>query len=122
MDNYIRLIGALGLVLLLIAIFALLLKRFGPHAGLPVQRKGTRRLGVVEVMALDARRRLVLVRRDGVEHLLLLGLGDDRVVETGIIPPPVEPPPSTPPATGFKALLTRQGQARISDSSTDQPA
>lgn len=85
--NYLRLILALGLVLALIGLFALLLRRYGPAAGLAVRRKGDKRLGVVEVMALDARRRLVLVRRDGVEHLLLLGVGEDRVVETGIMPP-----------------------------------
>lgn len=95
--NYLRLILALGLVLALIGLFALLLRRYGPAAGLAVRRKGDKRLSVVEVMALDARRRLVLVRRDGVEHLLLLGVGEDRVVETGIVPP-----------GNFKAALDRQ--------------
>ncbi|MBJ7416952.1 MAG: flagellar biosynthetic protein FliO [Niveispirillum sp.] len=98
--NYLRLILALGAVLALIAVFAVLLRRYGPAAGLAVRRKGDKRLSVVEVMALDARRRLVLVRRDGVEHLLLLGIGEDRVVETGIIPP-----------GDFKAALDRQEQA-----------
>lgn len=109
-SNYLRLILALGLVLALIGVFALLLRRFGPNAGLPVKRKGERRLGLVEVLALDARRRLVLVRRDGVEHLLLLGMGDDVVVETGIIPPPAPAIPAASPPVGgrFKAMLQRQ--------------
>lgn len=100
-SNYLRLVLALALVLGLIGGFALLLRRFGPAAGLPMRRKGDRRLSIVEVLALDARRRLVLVKRDGVEHLLLLGQGDDQVVETGI----------TPPGAGmdeFKAVLNRQ--------------
>lgn len=41
-----------------------------------------RRLSVVEVLPVDDRRRLVLVRRDGAEHLLLVGgPGGDLVVE-----------------------------------------
>ena len=122
-ENYIRFVAALGLVLALIAIFGLLLRRYGPNAGLPMRRRGsTRRLGVVEVLPLDARRRLVLVKRDGVEHLLLLGMGEDRVVETGITPPDhaqeagtTSPPATSTPMLGFKALLARQ-------QGTDRPA
>lgn len=110
-DNYIRFVAALVFVLALIGLFGFLLRRFGPHAGLAVQRRGQqRRLGIVEVLALDARRRLVLVRRDGVEHLLLLGLGDDRVVEAGIVPPEA-PPATAAPTGGFKSLLKRQDGA-----------
>ncbi|MFY8094521.1 MAG: flagellar biosynthetic protein FliO [Niveispirillum sp.] len=98
--NYLRLILALGLVLALIGLFAMLLRRYGPAAGLAIRRKGDKRLGVVEVMPLDARRRLVLLRRDGVEHLLLLGIGEDLVIETGITPP-----------GDFKMALDRQEQA-----------
>jgi flagellar protein FliO/FliZ len=39
-----------------------------------------RRLGIAEVIALDARRRLVLVRCDGREVLLLTGGGQDAVL------------------------------------------
>ena len=49
-----------------------------PKAGEP------RRLSVVEARTLDARRQLVLIRRDGVEHLLLLSPNAETVVETGI--------------------------------------
>lgn len=48
---------------------------------------GRRRLKVVEFMPLDHRRRLVLVRRDDREHLLLLGPQGETVVETGIAAP-----------------------------------
>lgn len=46
------------------------------------------RLGVIEQAAVDARRRLVLIRRDGVEHLIMTGGPVDVVIETGIQPPP----------------------------------
>lgn len=111
-DSYIRFVAALVFVLALIGLFGFLLRRFGPNAGLPVQRRGTaRRLGVVEVLPLDARRRLVLVKRDGVEHLLLLGMAEDRVVETGIIPPATPETAAPAPAPSFLSLLKRgQGE------------
>lgn len=43
-----------------------------------------KRLAVVEVAPVDAKRRLVLVRRDDCEHLILLGAAQDVVVERGI--------------------------------------
>ncbi len=39
------------------------------------------RLAIVDAMTIDRRRRLVLVRRDNVEHLLLIGGPSDLVVE-----------------------------------------
>jgi hypothetical protein len=46
-----------------------------------------RRLDVVEHASLDGRRRLVLIRRDDVEHLIMTGGPVDVVIETGIKPP-----------------------------------
>jgi flagellar protein FliO/FliZ len=43
------------------------------------------RLGVVDVFALDAQRQLVIVRRDNVEHLLMIGGPNDLVVEPQIL-------------------------------------
>lgn len=45
-----------------------------------------KRLAIVEARNLDMRRRLVLIRRDDVEHLLVLGQDGDLVVERGITP------------------------------------
>lgn len=42
------------------------------------------RLAVLDAAAVDAHRRLVLVRRDDVEHLILIGGPTDVVVESGI--------------------------------------
>lgn len=44
------------------------------------------RLGVSETLDIDKNRRLVLVRRDEVEHLVLIGGGHDLVVEAEIRP------------------------------------
>lgn len=87
-DTYIRFALALVLVIGLIALIAWLLRRFGitgrlaPGSGVPT---GRRRLSVVEACNVDGRRRLVLVRRDGVEHLVLLTAnGSGVVIERGI--------------------------------------
>lgn len=43
-----------------------------------------KRLAVVEHASVDGRRRLVLVRRDNIEHLIMTGGPVDVVIETGI--------------------------------------
>jgi flagellar protein FliO/FliZ len=80
MTDIVRLVAALVFVLALIGLCAWLLRRFGPSMRLG--RHG--RLGLVESIAIDSRRRLLLVRRDKTEHLLLIGGARDLVIETGI--------------------------------------
>lgn len=75
--------------------------------------KAPRRLGVVEHVSVDGKRRLILVRRDDVEHLIMTGGPVDVLIETGIVPqsPPnaveqdlaaltEEPFPRDPPTLG----------------------
>lgn len=50
----------------------------------PGEAGATRRLAIVEQLMLDARRRLVIVRCDQGEHLLLLGANEDVVVKSDI--------------------------------------
>jgi flagellar protein FliO/FliZ len=56
-------------------------------------RPRDRRLGVVETATVDQRRKLVLVRRDDVEHLVMIGGPVDMVVETGIRVAHISNPP-----------------------------
>jgi hypothetical protein len=42
------------------------------------------RIGVIEQASLDNKRRLVLIRRDDVEHLIMTGGPVDVLIETGI--------------------------------------
>ena len=79
-----RFVLALLVVLGLIAALAWILRRYG--AGRVTLGASKGRLGVVEAAQIDAKRRLVLVRRDGTEHLLLLSPTSETVVETGIAP------------------------------------
>jgi flagellar protein FliO/FliZ len=86
MTAYLKFVVALVFVLGLIGAFAWAVRRFGPRGMVAHHGKRGRRLAVVEVAPIDARRRLVLVRRDGVEHLLLLGAASDLVIEAGLAP------------------------------------
>ena len=79
-DSYLRFILALLLVLGLLALAAWLLRRSGYGAKLG----RSRRLAAIESLPLGPRHRLMLIRRDGTEHLLLLGPHGDTVVERNI--------------------------------------
>ena len=62
-----------------------------------------RRLGVIEQANVDGRRRLLLIRRDNIEHLVMTGGPVDVVIETGIGEP------------------KRVVRAEVADSITEQP-
>ncbi|HHK73934.1 MAG TPA: hypothetical protein ENJ57_02075, partial [Rhizobiales bacterium] len=79
-------------------LLTLVLRRFSGLGGggqAPFSRR-QRRLKVLEGISLDGRHRLLLVKRDHMEHLLLIGGATDLVVESGITTP-VPPLPRTPP-------------------------
>src|SRR6202035_3429632 len=73
-------------VLALIGAAAWLVRRFaGNRLGANTNRSRMPRLAVIDAAAVDGRRRLVLVRRDNVEHLLMIGGPTDIVVEPNIV-------------------------------------
>ncbi|MBR0957429.1 flagellar biosynthetic protein FliO [Bradyrhizobium japonicum] len=79
-------IVAFIVVLALIGVAAWLVRRFaGGRIGANTQRGRMPRLAVIDAAAVDGRRRLVLVRRDNVEHLLMIGGPTDIVVEPNIV-------------------------------------
>ncbi len=100
--GYLRFIFALVFVIGLIGALAVMARRFGfgfpsgPRAG------KQRRLGIVEALTLDGKRRLVLIRRDGVEYLVLLGATSETIVEGPMAvqarPSPPNAPSNTPGA------------------------
>jgi hypothetical protein len=71
--------AALAVIGLLIAV----LLAFRAFSGTVRGRRGAR-LAISEYHEVDKTRRLVLVRRDGIEHLLMIGGAQDLVIETGI--------------------------------------
>jgi len=72
-------------VLLLIGAAAWVVRRFGGARVEAAARGRQPRLAVVDSAAVDSRRKLVIVRRDNVEHLLMIGGPSDVVVETNIV-------------------------------------
>lgn len=78
-----------------------LLKRFagGALGATPSTRGRQPRLGVIEAAMVDDRRKLWLIRRDNVEHLIMTGGPSDLVIEPSIVRampavPVREPPPA----------------------------
>ena len=61
------------------------------------------RLAVLDAAAVDTRRRIVLVRRDDVEHLILIGGPTDVVIESRIAIAPAAAPAETDQAAAGTA-------------------
>ena len=89
-------------VLGLLALAFWLLRRFGSgRLGGGATRGRHPRLAVIDQATVDSRRRLVLIRRDNVEHLLIIGGPSDVVVEQNIVRAAAalrETGPARPPA------------------------
>jgi flagellar protein FliO/FliZ len=77
---------AFVIVLGLIGVTAWAVRRFGTGRLGGVGMRGRQpRLAVIDYASVDGRRRLILVRRDNVEHLVMIGGPTDVVVETNIV-------------------------------------
>ena len=110
--TYFKAFLGLAIVLGLILGLSYILKRMGFGDGLrgPLGRK--RRLATVEAVMLDSRHKAILLRRDDVEHLILVGPNTSQVIERNIPAPPPAPaapadlPPSdATPATRFSQWM-----------------
>ena len=64
--------------------FAIIAKRAGLGNRGPMVRGKSKRLSIIETMSLDPKRRIVLIRRDNCEHLLLIGTSSEQVIERDI--------------------------------------
>jgi hypothetical protein len=76
---------AFVVVLVLIGAATWLVRRFGATRLDAAGRSRQPRLAVVDATAIDSRRKLVIIRRDNTEHLLMIGGPTDVVVETNIL-------------------------------------
>ncbi|MBB4233883.1 hypothetical protein GGD57_000421 [Rhizobium esperanzae] len=86
--------GGVGLALLLLILVLWVIRRRAPSPFVRGGRNRQPRLQVLDAAAVDARRRLVLVRRDDVEHLIMIGGPSDIVIESRILPEAAEQPES----------------------------
>lgn len=124
------LLALLVLVVLLVVLKLVSSLRYGTFVAGGRNRKA--RLAVSDATAVDGHRRLVLVRRDDVEHLLLIGGSSDIVVEQDIrigqprrVPAPAEreaPPAAAPaPAPAVAAPPPPAVRSRAAEPSRPQP-
>src|SRR5499433_1667450 len=82
----IKLVVGLIVVIGLLAAFFWGLRRFGgERLGSSAARGRQPRLAVIDAATVDGRRRLVLIRRDNIEHLLIIGGPTDVVIEPNIV-------------------------------------
>jgi flagellar protein FliO/FliZ len=114
-------------VLALIGLTAWLVRRFGASRLGGTTRGRQPRLAVIDAASVDGRRRLVLIRRDNTEHLLMIGGPTDVVIEPNIVraagarevarepaarpepawqTPAAEPAPPPPPVTPPRSYRT----------------
>ena len=73
-----------GVILILIFLLTWIMKKLNLVSARIARQGEDPRLSIKEVIAVDHKRRLLLVRRDSVEHLLLIGGETDLLVEHGI--------------------------------------
>jgi flagellar protein FliO/FliZ len=88
MDNidFARFIFAFFFVIGLIGVMGFLLKRYaGANKWMGGSEQDSDRIRVIQTRYLDPKRRLVLIRRDDKEHLILLSEGRETVIESNIV-------------------------------------
>jgi flagellar protein FliO/FliZ len=86
-DLLLRFVLALALVLALIAATGWIGRRYMGSGRIAAFAGKRRRLTLLETLQLDGRTRLLLVRRDAAEHLIMVGATGAVVVESGIAAP-----------------------------------
>lgn len=103
---------AFAAVLALIGLTAWLVRRFGAdRLGGNNARGRQPRLAVIDAATVDARRRLVLIRRDNVEHLMMIGGPTDVVVEQNIVRAAPATPRAPEPVTRPTDMTARPAPA-----------
>lgn len=97
----IRTVGALGVVLGMLAGALWVVRRYDIKLPGRVSGSARKRVELVERLAVDAKRSVALIRRDGCEHLILIGPEGHVTLETGIVAP--EPVTAKAPAQAAPA-------------------
>jgi len=106
-----RFVLAFLLVLGLIGAGAFLWRKFGVGPLSTIGPRGRQpRLAVIDAASVDGRRRLVLIRRDNAEHLIMIGGPTDVVIETNIS------------RTGVTSVSREPRPIPAADSASRQPA
>ena len=97
---WLRLVLGFALVLGLLALASWGLRRLPWFGSFRPGGKGTKRLAVVDSLVLDPRHRLVLVRQDESEHLLVIGAGAPLLVQAKLAGQQPATDDAAPPTPG----------------------
>ena len=105
--SMLRTIGALGLVLGMLGTALWIVRRYDVKLPGRISSTGRKRVELVERLMVDGKRSVALIRRDGCEHLILIGPEGHATIETGIIapPPPLEASAPAGPVPTIEADL-----------------
>lgn len=106
-----RTFGALGTVLGLLAGALWVVRRYNIKLPGRIGTGPRRRLEIVERLTLDNRRSVALIRRDGREHLILLGPEGSLMIEPGIERAAAEPAAAPPSPRQAAAPAAKQAAA-----------
>ncbi|HVZ05425.1 hypothetical protein [Hyphomicrobium sp.] len=101
------LLAVLALLCAGIAVFVRAYLNGTTPAAMLFRPKGERRLEVVDHANVDSRRKLLLIRRDDVEHLVMTGGPVDVVIETGIAASAAQGTPAAAPPPREQAAFRR---------------
>ena len=100
-----RILLAVFMVLALIGFLAWLVRAFrSERTGAASRRARQPRLAVIDAAVVDGRRRLVIIRRDNVEHLLMIGGPTDIVIEQNMVRATAREPALARPAAFAEQL------------------
>lgn len=122
-NTILTMIFALGIVVVLIVLAVWLLKLVSSMSGNAVRGRN-KRLSVVDTLAIDQKRQLLIIRRDDVEHLILTGGPQDVVVETGIavVEAPVAQPSPRRPLPAFAGRRPEAKAEPVTSTNAGEPA
>jgi len=102
--------GGVGIALLVLIGILWVLRNRAPSPFVRGGKNRQPRLQVLDAAAVDARRRLVLIRRDGVEHLIMIGGPTDIVIESGI-----SDAARAGPTTSVEVAMALEGRQKVDE-------
>ncbi|MDB5522839.1 MAG: hypothetical protein JWM58_602 [Rhizobium sp.] len=114
-------IGGVALAFLVLIAVLIFLKRRNSPLFIKGGRIREHRLMVLDAAAIDAKRRLVLIRRDDTEHLIMIGGPTDIVIETGI-GGEMRQKPGAAPAAAPSVISAVAAEPRRAEVATSVPA
>jgi flagellar protein FliO/FliZ len=85
LNSFLALIFVLGIILFL----AWLVKKFDIYNN-QNNNDSKNRISILQSIRIDPKRRIMLIKRDGIEHLIMVGGQTDIVIEKNITPPEIE--------------------------------